>query len=227
MSKKLVKDLYCTIYNDDNSNDDEESDLKSDMSDDYITELSDDGKRFFKEFYDSNQCDSEIEIDYDSEEWINYMSHKMNEYIVNGLFRPSYLIPSNNTDIETFKPYEYDYEYRAKDKIYYLVIRRCDNMKDVMKKAYDFIECANLRYMKYLKLGYKSHRSAREKVQTLSFNIKKNKKDEYEGHLLLNVNNLEEFLTSLNLINFKSSMYWIINKNQFEDLRKKIKKMKV
>jgi len=231
-TKKLVKETNkqnkykWKLTNSDESgppqNNDTESyyDSDSDYDSDYFEEgNTTDIMEYMREKLQTDNEDDELIIQEHTKEYLEYEKANMKFDIFNGF--------SNIENHEDYIKYLSEKQgYKKDKKYYYLIIKECDDIRSACLKRNQFMFFGNMYHLDKSKQEQRRELSLRMVSCNIKTHPKRTKKGKHDYHCLFEVRDESNFSKLLNSVSFKSSIYWIINKYQYEEIRNKIQRMK-
>ena len=232
-TKKLIKDTNkqnkykWKLTNSDESgppqNDDESTDYSDDISDydsDYFEEgNTTDIMKYMKEKLQTSNEDDDLIIQEDTKEYREYEKANMKFDIFNGF--------SNIENHEDYIKYLSEKNgYKKNKKYYYLIIKESDDIRSACLKRNQFMFFGNMYCLDKPKHEQRKQLNLKMVSCNIKTHPKRTKKGKHDYHCLFEVKEGEHFQKLLNSVSFKSSIYWIINKYQYEEIRDKIQRMK-
>jgi len=202
--------------------DDDDSSVYSDASEisDYYDESNTrDLMEYIQDKFDKcgNDRDEMIEMEY-SDEYLSMIKQEIKYEVINGFKKAD----EPNKHIK----YLSDNNKYRKKKYYYLIIKDCNDINNACKKRSEFMFYCNLKHQGKSIFERKRNISVRMISCNIKCNLKRTKTGMFDYHCLFEVNDDGQFTKVLNSIRFKTSLYWLINKYQYEEIRDKIQRMK-
>ena len=202
-------------------NEDEKSDYISDCDSDYFEEgNTTDVMEYMKEKLQTNNNNDEELIEQEqTKEYGEYVKELMKFDIFNGF-----------GDIDNHQEYvrylSKKNVYKKNKKYYYLIIKENDDIRSACLRRNQFMFFGNLNHLDKPKHEQRKDLSIRMISCNIKTHPKRTKKGKHDYHCLFEVKDEANFQKLLNSVSYKSSIYWIINKYQYEEIRDKIQRMK-